>query len=356
MPRFKPYSAVENLILNPQCLIAQEGTSFVAMSSGDYVLDGFKYVKSGTMVHTGSQATDHPAATGQLQHGYKSLKLDCTTADASLAAGDYCAVIAYVEGYDALRCYQVPFVLTFWHKHTKTGVHCVAVSNSGSDRSIVKEYTQSSADTWEKTTLFISASPSAGTWDHTNGIGLQVRFTLAAGATYQTTADAWNTGDFYATAIQVNDCDSTANKFQLGKLALYPGRRDLGFYAPSIDDQRRHCLRYFEKSYDTLVYPGASGTSADPGQKIRWSHDTYTLYNKMIDFKSRKRVAPTVVLFSPYSGDSGKVAQHSGGDVWESDKASITINRSETNCEFSGSGNIAAEKQIHFHYTADARF
>lgn len=356
MPRFQPRRAVENLIVNPQCLIAQEGTAFTAMSSGDYVLDGFQYQKSGAMVHTGSQATDHPAAAGKLYHGYKCLKLDCTTADASLAAGDYCAAVAYVEGRDALRCFEVPFVLTFWHAHTKTGVHCVAISNAGSDRTIVKEYSQAVADTWEKTTLIIPASPSAGTWDQSNGIGLQIRFTLAAGTTYQTTAGSWNTGNYYATASAVNDCDSTANNFQLAELDLYPGSRDLGFYAPGTDQQLAHCRRYFEKSYDTLVYPGASGTSADPGQKIRWSHDTYTLYNKMIDFKSRKRDAPTVVLFSPYSGDSGKVAQHSGGDVWESDKASITINISETNCEFSGSGNIAAEKQIHFHYTADARF
>lgn len=354
--KFYPRRAVENLIVNPQCLIAQEGTSFAAMSSGDYVLDGFKYVKSGSMVHTGSQVTDNPAATNRLCNGYKAVKLDCTTADASIAAGDYCALVSFVEGFDALRCYEVPFVLTFQHCHTKTGTYCVAITNSAGDRTIVKEYTQAVADTWEKTTLVFTASPSAGTWNFTTGVGFEIRFCLAGGSTYQTTADAWNTGNYYATSNQVNACDSTANNFLLTDVALYPGSRNLGFYAPEYDDQLEHCRRYFEKSYDSDVDPGDSSAAAASGAKIRWSHDTYTLYNKMVDFETRKRVAPTVLLYSPQTGASGKVAQHSGGDTYESDKTSIAINKSESNYEFSGGGNIAAEKQIHFHYTADARF
>lgn len=352
MPRFQPRRAVENLIVNPQFLLAQEGISFAAMAAGDYVLDGFKYHKSGAMVHTGSQDTDHPAATGQLYDGYKCLKLDCTTADASLAASDICAVITYVEGYDALRCYEVPLVLTFWHCHTKTGTYCVSLSNSGSDRSIVKEYTQAAADTWEKTTLIITASPSAGTWDQSNGVGFRVAFALAAGSTYQTTAGAWNTGDFYTTSSQVNACDSTANDFKLAAVALYPGSRDLGFHAPAYADQLQRCERYFEKTYDLGTTPG-SVTAGGSIQEL--SRDTTLLYSASQQFKTRKRTAPTVTLYEIF-GTSGQVSIYTTGDSYSSSVNASADYISDYSYRLNGGGNLTADRVIKYHHIADARF
>lgn len=353
MPRFQPRRAVENLIVNPQCLIAQEGTAFTAMSSGDYVLDGFQYQKSGAMVHTGSQATDHPAATGKLYDGYKCLKLDCTTADASLAAGDYCAVVAYVEGYHALRCYEVPCVLTFWHKHTKTGVHCVAISNAGSDRTLVKEYSQAVADTWEKTTLIIPASPSAGTWDQSNGIGLEIRFTLAAGSNYQTTAGSWNTGNYYATASQVNSCDSTANNFQLAEVALYTGSCDLGFYAPDFEQQLARCQRYFEKSYALNTNPGTATGNNMLQDVAADSNFTYGFDNQ---FAEQKRTSPTVTLYNANNGAAGQVSRYTLGTTWQANVSASASNVGPNGFATYGAGNFSASDLLRYHFTADARF
>lgn len=350
--KFYPRRAVENLIVNPQTLIAQEGTSFSAMSSGDYVVDGFKYLKSGSMVHTGTQSTDNPAASGRLYHGYRSVKLDCTTADASIAAGDYCALVSYVEGFDALRCYEVPFVMTFWHKHTKTGTYCVAITNSGSDRTIVKEYTQAVADTWEKTTLIFEASPSAGTWDQTNGVGFRIAFALACGSTYQTTADAWNTGNYFGTSNQVNACDATSNYFILTDVALYPGSRDLGFFAPLYVDQLNRCQRYYEKTYDIGTNPG-SVTGGGSIQEL--SRDTSLLYSGSQQFKERKRTAPTVTLYEIF-GTSGQVSVYTTGDSYSSSVSASADYVSDFSYRLNGGGNLTADRVIKYHHVADARF
>jgi len=353
MPRFQPRRAVENLILNPHCLIAQEGTSFAAMADADYVIDGFQYLKSGAMVHTGSQATDHPAATGRLYDGYKSLKLDCTTADASIAAGEYCGVSSYVEGFHALRCYEVPCVLTFWHKHTKTGVYCVAIRNAGADRSLILEYSQAVADTWEKATLIIPASPSAGTWNQSNGIGFQIVFMLACGSTYQTTAGSWNTGDFYATASQVNACDNVANNFQLAQVALYPGSRDLGFYAPDIEQQLQLAQRYYEKSYDLGTVPGtATGVGSCSGVAV----SSVYLYAAGWGYKVRKRSTPTITLYNTQNGSSGQYSQYNTSAVFQSNQAGSAYDLGEMAFGLNCQGNITAGNQAYFQYTADSRF
>jgi len=351
---FPPEYEYHNLLINPDFLIAQEGTSFASMSSGDYIMDGYKYLKSGAMVHTGSQDTDVPTVAESGSLSTKSLKLDCTTADASIAAGDYCCVSQRIEGRRALPVLQQSFTLRFLHKHTKTGTYCVAFRNSGSDRSFIAEYTQDTTDTWELATIRVDASPTGGTWDYTNGIGLEVAWALAGGSTYQTTAGSWASGDYLATSNQVNACDSTSNNFRLSKAWLYPGTDDIEFFAPVYDEQLNECQRYFEKSYTDGVAPGESSENAN--EILRWSHDTYSLYDSIVEFKVDKRAAPsTVTLYSTETGASGNVAQHSSGDVYESDKTSSAIRKYQSRFEFSGGGNIAAEKLIHFHWTADAR-
>lgn len=343
----------ENLIVNPQCLIAQEGTSFAAMSDGDYALDGFKYEKSGSMVHTGSQVTDNPGVSNRRYNGYKSLKLDCTTADASIAAGDYCLVTCYVEGYDALRVLERSFVFTFWHKHTKTGTYCVAISNSGSDRTVVKEYTQSVTDTWEKATLIFPASPSAGTWDYSNGIGLRISFALACGSTYQTTADAWNTGNFFATSNQVNACDSTSNNFLLTDICLYPGDVDLGFYSPTFENQVTKCRRYFEKSYALAVDPG---TAATKDAHFSLMFDTNYATQNSVYYLVEKRADVTPTLYNTQDGTAGEYSIYNLAGVHQSDQTGARFDNGSKGFKLSLAGNGVADQIMRVHFTADARF
>jgi hypothetical protein len=162
----------------------QDGTSYVSPASGSYTADMWQFTNSGAGVVTISKSADAPtvAAAGKLIQN--CMLVDVTTADAAIAAGDLAGIRIRIEGYNWIAGAQRACVLKFWHKHTKTGIYCVSLRNSGADRTAVFEYTQTVADAWEESTIDIPASPAAGTWDYANGIGLHVDFTIYSGSTF----------------------------------------------------------------------------------------------------------------------------------------------------------------------------
>ena len=86
-----------NLIINGAMQVAQRGTSatFSTSSEGYLVTDRFALSMNGTStVYTASQDSTAPEGFAN------SLKLDCTTADASLSAGDFTQLHYRIEGQD----------------------------------------------------------------------------------------------------------------------------------------------------------------------------------------------------------------------------------------------------------------
>ena len=78
-----------NIIINGDMSVAQRATSSTGItSSGYYTVDRFNLEIGSPGTWTQSQSTDVPTGQGFA----KSLKMDCTTADASPAAGDYLQV------------------------------------------------------------------------------------------------------------------------------------------------------------------------------------------------------------------------------------------------------------------------
>jgi hypothetical protein len=236
---------VDNPFINAGFRLWTRGTSFAAIANGSYWADRWLYTTAGsTAVHTVSRSTDVPAVSALYPHQNYSGFVACTTADAAVAAGDVVAVGQRIEGFYWEPLAGRVFTLSFWVKAKKAGIHCVSFRNSVSDRSYVAEYTINTIDTWEYKRVTVTASPSAGTWDYTTGIGLIVSWALMAGSTFQTTAGAWQTGNFLATASQVNDCDSTANEFRLAMVRLDVGEYDRPWLSRPIGVERALCREY----------------------------------------------------------------------------------------------------------------
>lgn len=238
---------LKNKIINGSLDYWQRGTSFAAIANNTYHADRFHYIKTGAMVHTISRSTDEPASA----FGVYSMLVDCTTVDSSIAAGDYAGVLQHIEG-NVLRSFKgKKMVLTFWVKATKTGTYCVALRNGTSTRAYIMEYTVSASNTWEKKTLRF-AHDVTGTWSYDNGIGLTAVWILACGSTYQTSANAWVSGNFLATANQVNACDNVANDFYLSDICMVEDNegqtRDPEFQLAGRDifEELQLCQRYFE--------------------------------------------------------------------------------------------------------------
>ena len=248
-----------NLIINGAMEVSQRGTSFTSAANLAYTLDRFTWYDIGAGVVDISQATDTP--NGNFKN---SLKVDVTTADSSLAAGDLYAIIQNIEGTVSSQLGwgtsdAKNVIVSFWIKSPKTGTHSVAVQNSGQNRSRSEEFTVSAANTWEyKSVSFIG--DTSGTWLTTTGVGVRIAFPLAAGSTFTQAAGSWGTGNIYASTNQVNCMDDAANNFYITGIQFEAGDVDTPFEHRSYGDELARCGRYYQKWADVNWIMGVEGT------------------------------------------------------------------------------------------------
>lgn len=310
----------KNLIINGCFNYWQRGTSFVSPTTGAYTTDRFSHNYVGAARHTISQSSTVPTVAESSVLSNYSLRLNLTTVDDALAAGDYTYVQTIIEGNDFVRVAQYyPLTLSFWVRATTTGTYCCALGNSGSDRSYVKEYTINTTNTWEKKTVTFEATPSAGTWDYTNGIGLRVRWCVASGSTFQTTADAWQTGDYFATSSQVNGTATGSTDFYLAQAQLEAGPIATHFEIVNIATELNKCQRYYEKNVNLTTTPTDIDTDTTrPGNGTATAVDSIQI---SISYKVRKRAAPSITFYSD-SGNTGTWDYYDGG--WQADKAATS--------------------------------
>lgn len=342
-------SNTKNWIINGNFDFWQRGTSFSSVADNTYTVDRFLYNKAGAAVHTISRETSILPTLSE--SGFKSsyaLKIDCTTIDSSIAASDFVSIQTRLEGFAWAQLINKAVTLTFWVYATKTGTYCVSFSNNGIDRSYVAEYTVSSANTWEKKTITVTLNPSGGTEDYTNGTGLRIRWMLACGSTYQTTAGSWQNGDYRATSSQVNACDDVSNNFYLSQVMLNVGSTAAPFSRAGGDISGELLLaqRYYEKSYNIDDDP-KSATSFGSERLVACITGTT---ETAIRFRTRKRTQPTTVVYSVAGGASsnGYVRDASAG----ADQAATIVADGTTNTRLYWASTDT--RLYNYQWTADA--
>ena len=235
-------TAAYDAVINGGLQVWQNATTITGLTHLDVTADMFIWgAAAGTSVFDMARSTDTPDDTVPY-----SLKIDCTTAEASPGAGVDRHVRVGIEGIDFAPLDTNVCTLNFWIKSNKTGTYCVAFTNSGRDRTYVVEYTIDVSNTWEEKTIPITFDAAGGAWSTAEGgFGLGVRFSLIAGTTYQTTADTWNTGNFIGTSGMVNFGDSASNEIFLAKVQLVLGSTVPTFVPPPYHLSRVKCSRYF---------------------------------------------------------------------------------------------------------------
>lgn len=283
----------KNVIINGDFNLWQRYGTSISPVTSHFTADRFLAFLVGAGVADVDRDTDVPTFAESDHLSSYSLKFDCTTADASIAAGDVAGINYSVEGYDYRMVAGGNATLSFWVKAVKTGTYCIAFRNSGSDRSYVVEYTISAASTWEKKTVTVPLTQTAGTWDYTNGIGLIITWAIMAGSTYQTTADAWQTGNFVATSNQVNGIDNTNNNFWLSQIKFEPGDIATKYITVPAGLELRNCQRYFHKSFNLGTDP-ADSVNSYTSVCASWS--TGDARSAYVTFPVKMRTTPTVVF------------------------------------------------------------
>jgi len=195
-----------NRIINGDMNIDQRnsGTAVTNVPTGTYVLDRFFHSKVGTLT-VNVQQVNTPASLTGFQ---KCLKISVGTQQASLATGDFAGFGQVIEGFNVSdfmfgTSSAQNVTVSFWVYSSVTGTFSVTLRNTGSTRSYVFNFTIVSINTWQ----YISATipgDTTGTWNVDNTVGLTVIINLAAGTTYQTTAGAWQSGNYFGTSSMSN--------------------------------------------------------------------------------------------------------------------------------------------------------
>ena len=296
----------------------QRGTSFTAPVTTSYVADRWQWGFSGGGVVNTAKTADAPVigSAGILVNN--CLAISTTTADASIGASDIYRLSTFIEGQAWAQAAQQALTLTFWVKSTKTGTFCFTAFNSGQDRAFIAEYTVNTTNTWEKKTISITASPSAGTWTYTSGTyGLQLNWTLASGSNYQGST-GWQTssGALYSTSNQVNAMDSNTNVFKLALVKLEIGTTATTYPYEDPADVLERCQRFYETSTnfpDGTYFP----TSNAVGRVVVncASAASTGAMGTPVFFKATKSLTPTITLCDDagttgvvYKGASGQTA------------------------------------------------
>ena len=340
-----------NLIVNGGMTVSQRSTSKTGVDAPGYkTVDRMRYSENSlsTAEITHEQSTDAPDGFSH------SLKITVTTAEGSVEAADgFRPLQTRLEGQD-LQHLQYgtsgakSLTLSFYVKSSVTGTYAVAFTrDETTDRLITATYTISSANTWEYKTITIPGDTSASiTNDNANR--LEVLFHAGAGSnsTSTDTSGSWgnyaSTGSAYGNAVNLqNTLNAT---WQITGVQLEVGEKATPFEHKSFREELNDCLRYFQKSYNYGTDPG---TVTDVGMiALRKSSITSSIYDINLLY-AHKRVNPTIVIYSPGSGASGKA------EVDTADETAQGSDIGENNARVTGTSQ-GDGLYIRVHYTADA--
>jgi len=249
------------LIINGSMDVAQRGTSQASITGGGYyTVDRFQNNNSGAFIGTWTQ-TQENLGTGSAAFttdGFaKSLKMDCTTADASPAANSSNWIQYGIEGQDLQllkhgTANAEKLTLSFWIKATKTGTNIVRLYKTDADRSCSQAYTVSTTNTWEKKVLNFPADTTGAVIADDNTLGMGINFAIAMGSNFTsgTLATSWaanvSANDYVG---QVNNADSTSNNWEITGVQLEVGEYSAStlpsFQHESYGDNLERCMRYY---------------------------------------------------------------------------------------------------------------
>ena len=234
-----------NLIINGAFSIFQRGTGATTVNGNDvFAADRFKGWANGGGTYTVEQSTDVPNNEFEF-----SAKLTNTATDGSVAAGDFYAYATDIEGYNVSQLAYghsdaKAVTLSFWVKSSLAGTYCIALYSTTANRSHIKEYTISSANTWEKKTITISSGDTTGSWNRTNGNGLRIYWDFGSGSTYQASADTWLASQDFSTTNQAAWIGSASATFYITGVQLEVGSAT-PFEHRSYGDELVRCQRYY---------------------------------------------------------------------------------------------------------------
>ena len=233
----------KNLLINGDHNVDQRnGGSAITPTHNQKITDRWRCELAQSSKYTAQQS-------GTAPDGFrKSLKITSSSAY-NPGASDYFLITQDIEGYTASRAAfgtssAKPVTLSFWVRSSLTGTFACSIRNKAFNRTHIKEYTISSADTWEYKILTFPGITD-GTWETGSNQGIRVNWSLGAGTDFHGAADTTlNTND-YATAASTNVVSTNGATWYMTGAQFEIGRNGTEFEYRSFGEELALCQRYY---------------------------------------------------------------------------------------------------------------
>ena len=243
-------SGRKNLVTNGAMQVAQRSASETGLgaAAGYFTLDRWKIDTANSAGRfTMTQTADGPSGFANC------LKLDCTTADTSLAASEHLIISQRFEGQDLQQIKKGTsdaelITISFYVKASAAFTFGVELYDADNARQITKLYTTTTG--WVRHELTFPAD-TTGAFTDDNLESLQLGFWLHAGSTFasgtlNTAAWASNTNANRAAGID-SFYSSTDNNFFITGVQMEIGSQATNFEHRSFGEELALCQRYYQK-------------------------------------------------------------------------------------------------------------
>ena len=274
-----------NVLINSAMNVAQRGTSSTGLgaSNGYFTCDRWKAEFDSTAGRL-TMTQDSSAPSGFAN----SLKLDCTTADTSIAAGELFLIQQRIEGQN-LQAFAKgtsdakPFAVSFYVKGNASATYVAELFDQDNTRHVAKTFNVTTD--WTRVELSFPADTTGGL-DDDNARSLDLNIWLHAGSTYSsgTLPATWASNTNANRAVGISSFfDSTSRTFFITGVQLEVGQNPTEFETEPFGVTFDKCERYLQVfAQDNANAHVASG----------YYHSTTSLRCHM-PFRQKMRAVPT---------------------------------------------------------------
>ena len=256
-----------NIVYNGAMNIAQRGTSStgIGASSGYFTLDRWKIETSDSAGRlTMTQTADGPSGF------LNCLKLECTTADTSIAAAENLSLRQRFEGQDLQLLKKgtsdaEQITVSFYVKGNASATYVCELYDNDNTRNNTQAFSVTTS--WNRVSLTFAAD-TTGALDDDNNLSFQLNIWLHGGSTYTGGTFASNTWASVTNAnryagSRTSFYDSTSRTFFITGVQMEVGSSVSDFQYEKISETLANCQRYYQTINPKVNAIYASGYQAN---------------------------------------------------------------------------------------------
>jgi hypothetical protein len=301
-----------NAIGNPTFEVDQRNVG-TFLANPPWIQDRWLNSKTGTMAVSGGQVIPAPfpfAPGTNFQISRNALKIQLTTQQATLGAGDFLFISQIIEGPRwrelSADVHSLSLLVYSDVANLKFAVSLRDIVPS-TTKSLVKLCTVPSAGTWTMIPLAnLPVWPSGNFSLAPGAAGYSLSICLAAGSSFiAVSADTWQNGNFIGAPGMDNWASkSVGSQFLVAFVQHEPGALCTTPIDCPWQQNYDDCLRYFQKTYK---YSTVAGTVASGGMKSFLAPTSASAFGPVTYSKPMATTPPTVTLYNHATGAANSV-------------------------------------------------